>query len=536
MITATREYMQLLANALGEDNEVKIKESPRGGWSTDMITKTIYYNPVDLVTVPFDAARGFILHEIAHVKYSQAVLDEKDRETVTKYGSERMHLMYNMFEDFRIEHLIMNRYDRYAIYALEASSRILTARMYFASNFNMSMLPKVQQFLFISHIDFKTCISSSMREMIDHRLKGYSHIRKFPYMEFSPEVTERYVKHNGFIRDFMNRVRLKAESTLEVENMVDQEYVPLIEDWLKEEPASDPSQISFCLNKSHKHEKGKPEKTEEEGASEEKGEGDPTEEQEDRLISEASHAFEITDVATDHASMWIKPSKQEAKSLLLPYINTLSNRLQDVLKETTASRFTGHRKAGKLLSPNAYKVVLNEDRVFSKRTNPKQPKYNIYFGLDRSGSMGRDRIIPSYMAAVLIGEACKQLKMPVSYYAYETCTKRLSDVDKYDGGGADNREDRLFEMVADDIKKSRKGEEDNILFVITDGGTSRGHGDFIAQEKRLLDLNTTIYGVGIGDQSVEKMIHEVYPNGIYVPKVEDLPFEMIKLMRNIIHR
>jgi hypothetical protein len=539
MITATREYIELIATALTLEYNISLVPSSDGGWRTDVGKRIIYYYPPDLTSMPFDAARGYILHEVAHILHTQ---DEKVAETELskKYGSKRMFGIYNMFEDPRIERRLISDYGMYAESAFYTSGVYGIGLLMESSNGgDITTLPRLDQLLLLSYSNYLRRTKSGIQKMM-----RYSRNESLPQMEndynvaITEEVKKKYQENDDEIQQIFSDCEYRIRNTAEMIKEVNKRFIPIIQDWLEEDKDKQPikTPVSCSAMASSSTAKG-------EGKQEAEGEGEKSDEEGKegtknsfRKISEPSRAFEEQMARLqDRFARWRKPPLKEAQLLLRPYINTLANRLADILKEKSATRFTGAHKSGKLLSVNTYKVLLNEKRIFSKKITPRQPQYNIYFGLDRSGSMGEDRIIPSYMAAVLIGEACKKMGFNVEYYSYHTTVKKLKSVEEYDGGGDINNEPALLRTIARDIEKAGRKYDDNIIFVITDGGTSRND-DFIDGEAHIKKVNATLYGIGIGDSSVEEMIKKVYLNGMYVQKVEELPFRMIEFMRTLIHR
>ena len=120
------------------------------------------------------------------------------------------------------------------------------------------------------------------------------------------------------------------------------------------------------------------------------------------------------------------------------YIQTLSQKLGDILKEKACIRYVGAYKSGRLLGKNVFKVITGSNRLFSKRNHPDKPNYVISMLLDESGSMSGSRHYNSYIASHLIMRACQKLGFQIKFIKYGSRVEPIEKLDEYrrmEGGG-----------------------------------------------------------------------------------------------------
>jgi hypothetical protein len=517
MITASHKYIEMIVGTLSDSEEVKIR--PGKQWAYDVENNILTYLASDLVVIPFDVVRGIVLHEMGHVMFT--VESDRERATVKKWGEKMMHTIDNIYEDVRIERCLKEKYGDFAGSAFDSLNNYAIHSSITGIDGDLTKAPKAIQFAMGNHIDMATyhnhgiSIKIGYFPILNQRFGG-SYFASYPKGRFpitidrkvldrlrqhtlkpgSTDEVDRYSKLVGIYVDCRD-----AATTAELQSIIDTRLIPLIEDFMEN---IDVNEKAMALVEA--------------------------------LSSKVKAQAGTTKTGREDSYRSERPTVREASAILYPFISTLSQRLLDILKEQQATRFTGAHRSGKLLSKNIAKVATGEERVFSKRIEPDKPKHNIFVGMDRSGSMRPERIESAFMGGVLLTECFKRLGFSIHYYQYGTSNRKLKNLDEYVGSqGEDNNEDKLFMRIAADIKKEGLQEDDNMLFVITDGGTEKSH-TFMEGVKALKKVGTTLYGVGIGNADVERCIREVYENGIYSPTLDGLPQSIIKLMRQIIHR
>jgi len=229
------------------------------------------------------------------------------------------------------------------------------------------------------------------------------------------------------------------------------------------------------------------------------------------------------------------PPYNEASAMVRPYSNFLASRIKDILKENTAINFHGNHRSGRLLSRNVTKLVMGEERVFSKRNQIDSPNHHLIIALDASGSMQGEREYNAYLGTVLALDTFKKVRMKFTIFEFGDDTKILA-TDKYvnphflnyssQGGGTDDG--YMIKTVADYMKKNPN---DEFLFIIIGDGQG---GRLPDNELDYIDRRGYAMAIGIGEgaRSVERQ----YRNGIAVEDVTKVPQVILNQLHAYIHR
>lgn len=471
MLKTTRTYLEGLVTGL-QTEKIKFKEGKI--WQTNVKTKTIEYNPLDLINKPFLVSKGLLLHELSHVKYTYPKIDTKIEN---KYPI--MQMVYNVFEDYRVEYKTIGDYGDYAKEALSMVNEIGLAQGDQHATINPKKPSKLMQFL-----------NHSMAQSISNRYYlNYDYINNSK-ARIDEDVLEKVSKIYNMYWDIE---RLK--STDDLKTFIDKNIYPIIKEYVKNEPNSKKPQptIQLC----YKNRSGA------------------------RVGGDITPKSRRTDIPTDN----------ELSGLLNPYIRTLASKLGDILQESQATRYTGNYLWGKLLSKNAYKVIIPDTtKIFSRKNTPNKPNYTITFLLDESGSMERQKHYDTYISAFLLHEVCKKLNFKTNTVLFDNSVhivKQLSDYRQIRGGGTNDL------LAFETIKPMLNLLEENIVFVLTDGIGNNP----TAITTPLMQKGVIIVGVGIGlDEYSTERLRKHYPHAISVPNTEALPQVMINQLSSIIHR
>jgi hypothetical protein len=475
---ATRSYIEAITTALSDNGKVTFKEG--NGWQTNVESKVVEFNPHDLQQLDSNTVKGLLLHETGHVKYTQPV-----KASTIAEANKSMDDVYNVLEDIRIEKKLIDDYGAYANEGLEANianTMITRKKEYQDGSFNNK--PKLHQLLL-----------SMLGENYGSRYDDNPEIEDGNYQiqhRIDQDVKERIQKIDS--RKFIRKA-LDAKSTQEIKELADNELYPLIKDYIE--------QANNAPEPMHRP-KPKP------GAS---------------LRGNGKNIAQI-------------PSDGDLDLLLSPYINTLAKRLDDVLKEKKSTRFTGNFKHGKLLSKNAFKVLTDETRIFSKKTNPDKPHYAVTMVLDESGSMQGIRHENTYIASYLIKKACQKLQFPIKFIKLDSTAQFIGDsMEKYRthfrGGG--NNEVTALQAV----EKHTDPREDNLVFMMTDGGCGNDPKPLIRKMEKNGNYMFIAVAVGLSTKDEAEYIEILrrnYPITVTAEQVDQLPRIMIELLRKIIHR
>lgn len=525
MLYATTQYIQMITSALAQQTGVSIYESDK--WATDIKTNTLYYDATSLRSLPFYVVKGILLHEISHLLHTDNPVFKPDYEQ--RFGIASLMEVYNMIEDPRIERLMVKKYGRYAEQSFASAFVFVVEKN---MSLNLLELTKLRQFLFVAFLNFfyeynlhnvANDIYNIMSWTFGAGTIEYLFNPQYNKLSVEQVVFDRYYQNKDKIFDIIEHCH-ELNTTQEGIDYVDEHLIPLIEDFLEED-------------KKDQEEKGNG-KGEGEGQGDQDGDGQA--QQPMTLGSLKDHINQTSkgDLAgkgpAEEYEHIDKPTEREAITILKPYINTLSQRLQSILQEKAHTRWRGNHLSGKLLNKNAYKITIpNETRVFSKKTTPDNPHYHIYLLLDSSGSMGGKRGLYAYLGGVLIQEVSKQLRFKLTMLSYDEDFEYVNSLENdYDqnGGGTDDY------SAFREVSKKIDPQENNLIFVLTDGETA-----VIKERQELLDTltkkkNALIFGVGIGkDISLETIIKQ-YKQGIAVGEVSEVPQKLIEVIRSIIKR
>ena len=432
-------------------------------WCVDISKKTLHYNQRELNNWPIETVKGLILHETGHLKYT--TIDEEQSD-IYKAHPEAMQLIHNVLEDARIEQELTDEYGDFAQEALEATAKSAFEEV------------ELQDDEFIQYLTALAIQGESQRDK---------------YYRFGEKTINTWNEIPNDIREDANKTRIfidqarQAGSTEQIKKLADELY-PHIKKYVD----------------NYKPPKNLPSSS--------------------RMVGGGHGNSEIL---TSRSGLSAIPTDKELEGALYPYIHTLTQKLNDILKEKDSTRYTGAYQRGKLLSKNTYKVLADEKRIFSKRVNPNKPNYAIYLVLDESGSMAEyNRHKNCYIASYLVKRTCEKLGFKIRYLKYNheiTPIQALSEYRELPKG--DNYDDLALEKIYETIDKK----DDNIVFYFTDGGLCRNIQSVLA---KLTKAGALTIGIGINTEQVRSH----FPYHVVVPEVTQLPIAMIELLKRIIHR
>ena len=473
MLYATRAYIEALTTAIADDTGITFREGKQ--WCADVKNKVLEYPLADLTTYDMNIARGLILHETAHLIYTGA--GEKTELEKTKPA---MHDVYNALEDIRIEKLMADRYGDYASEALGITKSAINgerpqqtddkpySELMRILTQNIAQSGKMNQ-LGQAHYVSESSIKHSERMMTEKTLHRWYH-DQWNLLDITDEVCA-------------------ADSTEEVKKIADTEVYPLLYDLIDEIKENDmPPQ----------GQQGKP--------------------------PPAPH--EMNNTKEDRRPSNI-PSDRELEGLLQPYINTLAKKITDILKERKCTRFIGLHQTGKLLSKNAYRVLTDEPRIFSRKTNPDKADYKIQLLVDDSGSMSGAPHANAYMGAFLLDRVFRKIGIVSDVIRFNTYVKEIQLSDYREHHGGDNDDAGALELAYIHLDEKRE----NIIIILSDGGICTKVADPLA---KLRKRGAVVFGVGVGIDSDE--LRQYYTHAVNVPDVSQLPIALINLMKKLIAR
>lgn len=538
---SNKEYIDILISGLSAQTGIKL--IPGKQWKANQTKKELTYNQEDLKNLPFDVVRGLMLHEMGHILYSPSF---KESDAVKKYGAEMMSSIYNTFEDMRIERRLTLRFGSYARCGLDSVDVWGVEQHLFNNGGRYDELSKVEQFLILSlfrfYAQYVTDYSVGQYLGPDAEYLWSPDKWTYPIATFDKKVKSKHKAKRKIISQIIYHC-YQAVTVEELQKIVDDDLIPIIKDFIEDKEDKK-------KGKGKKQQQGQQQQGQQQGKSEPKigkGEGKPQKGDDEgkdgkpikgegdtkiEMVKGGSKGFSTNPSKKMERRKITKPTEMEARALLRPISYVFSQKLKDVLKEQKAIRFTGNYKSGKLLNKNAYKVAIGgETRIFSKRNNPDTPEYAVYIALDSSGSMCGEKSTYAFLGAALLKDVCTRLNFPVKVYEYDTEIRELKNLDGYTDAGGGTNDSVVMRQLDKDVNSS----ENSLVFIITDGETGRDD-DFNILKKKLKQKNVVTFGVGIGAEYMRDSLKRNYDNAVCVEKVEELPFQLLTLMRTIIHR
>lgn len=467
---ATRRYIEGLTTAIALETGIKFRESGKG-WYVNVKDRTLFYDPLDLVQREASLVKGLILHEVGHLLYTEPT--GKDSKIAQKHPA--MQDVYNALEDIRIEHLLIEKYRDFARYPLE-----YVATLGFSMNKKNPRKATLRDTL-LQLCAFQ-CNTNAVTEQAKKASKDFWDSPKNDLLDTWTNCSSRL------------RYICKEPNVASLKIYCDKVIYPLIKHLL---PDADKKKRMRGLAESI-------------GG---RGKGSSLS---DKKMPPPQGA--ITGLEAD----------QELKSLLACQISTLAYRLGNILREQKASFFTGSHLRGKLLSKNAYKVLTDDKRPFSRLVKPNKPDYKITFVLDNSGSMRDSSQKDTYIATFLLVEVCKKLGLSYDILRYDSDVIKIGLEDYRQVANGDNNDDLAVKTAIDYLDKKKE----NIVFMLTDGGVCSDPTEAIKE----ITKKAIFVPVGVGPAVNMADFKKYYPNPVLVGDTQQLPDVLVKELQRIIHR
>lgn len=514
-MNATKDYLDLLSTALTQKMKITVREG--GLWRANYKDGILEYDKRDLLYLPIGVVRGFLIHETGHLKFS----GEYDIGAYAQKYGHAYHDVINAFEDMRIEYRLINEYGDFAYRSLESVNYYMGLR-----EIKTAGMEEYRQLLF--------------KFLDTYYRRKYDSIGRLPELTYSSKVEKFFKDEYYWIRNVVDDCH-KQSTTKSMQEYIDQYVMPKIKDFFDEQ---DPSQDSPNKQQGNSDNSGNGNSENSEDAPVDNTDGkspDSGQSGEQKPQKKMPGEGSVHRVKTPGRYSGLNGNggekipmpeltEAEAKLAVRPYALTLAQRLRGVLADKQAVHWRGAHKSGKLLSKNTYKAGLNEIRIFSKQTTPDSPYYTIHIVLDSSGSMEGERARSAIMGAHLLNETAKQLRFQIKFWSFDYDCRSMCKLSDYSATGGNTYDYKVFE----ELLKVISPQENNIVMVLTDGDVCEdsSRDDLL----RKLTAQASVYGIGIGDERVSKSLKSNYPNAVFCSQLEDLPKELIAIMRREIHR
>jgi hypothetical protein len=497
IVYTTRKYIEAFCSTLVSEG-IEIKEGK--DWHTDLKNKTMTYNVSDLLSMSIEDSRGLVLHEAGHLMFSSTPYKS---ELTKKYPA--WHNAHNAVEDNRMEHQLCKKYGDFG-----ASSLAWTNESILLNNLSTPKLPEGLGGDAKTFLDIMFLIS--VHGM--YSIPGEQHY--FEYSEYAMtknvgfKAKEFYQKHKKVLHD-ISQDCITSKTIGDLVKILDTRLFPLLKDLLDKIPPEEQKKMA-----------GQGQQGDKEG----EGEGE-------EMMVESRGGGTMVSAPKEHKNLNednISLSDSDIERIYSLQIHTLAAKLEGILKERKSTRYTGLHDGGRLLSKNTYRVMTDEHKIFSKRTVPNKTDYNIIFVLDQSGSMRGDKHDLSYIGGYMLDQVFKRLHFDTEYILFNQHVKQEDSFKPYRVfWSGDNNDEEALDKAIENVNPKKE----NIVLMIGDGAICT---DIDRPMDKLKRMGVTVIGVGVGLMKGHNDLEEHYPICISVPNVEQLPNELISLMKRIIHR
>ncbi len=222
--------------------------------------------------------------------------------------------------------------------------------------------------------------------------------------------------------------------------------------------------------------------------------------------------------------------------------NVLYMLIRSILKDNAIKRYARPFKRGKLDAKRMYKYLATDNlRIFKRQREVSKKDYLMTIVIDMSGSMRGYNSTYACQGAIVMCDVLDKLGFPYEVLAYNDdvyTVKKFSEPLKKEWlpvielATGNNNEVATIKAITkhisayDSTNKYKKS-----IFWITDGQSN----DPDEVKKRTTELekkhNATVYAIGIGNMD-EKYLKESYNTTLAVNKVEELPKELVNLMKS----
>lgn len=502
-----RDYLEIIGSALTDKTGVTIRAGNQ--WRANVKKKILEYDRNDLERLDFDLSKGLLLHELGHIKFTEPIANTTALE---KNYPEAGHDIINAFEDMRIEYQLTNELGDFAEKPLLKLNGTVTDDNITKSNGSFTDMPKLHQFLHLTLMAKETERNDYINGILGYHAGRITYDQAYnPIVKLSPEIIQKWNDNRELILDIANRTQ-RAGSTAELAGILDRELTPIIAEFL---PEAEKNPLY-------------------------RGTADADDEKKLPEGMDKTGQLRKMTKAGGHLSI---PDGQKRDRSELPEIGrtifeygaigrTIGQKLNDILKERRATKYTGNYTTGRLLSKNVYKILTNDNRIFSRKLENKPAGYRFYFCVDNSGSMNGEPAYYAIQTAQILQMALEPFYLPIKYYQYGEEAREIVNFDDYRADGRTTNDLPALELVRNDAKSYPTDEK--IIFLLTDGYTeNRPERSEIIRD--LKQNHGYIFAIGIGNFDIHGL-QTNYENIVKTRTPAELPAELLKLVRSIITR
>jgi hypothetical protein len=448
-----------IAKILAKDHKITVL--PGNGWAANLKDRKVFYRKNDIYTLAEEHILGLLLHEIAHIHYTDDIkMPDKNAEIT--------HSTLNMVEDIAIEHIISGDYPN--------AGEILESTRTEVLDTLLKLLPKHKASIYEKALLFAAT-----------RFEGRGYTGKEKYEIIGEKISKIMLSRKDEI--------LKRPKTEALMPMV-KDIVDLMIKLAGEPSESDKTSMQAGLDSADGYGQEEGNKTKRKVINALRtGKG-----WKDGI--EATEKIGFIDAIADQAQM-------------------IGKQIRSVLKRNNAMEFGGRYRSGKLIAKRFIRIIALKDRFpFARRIVKSNQSYAFAIASDVSGSMfdnigysnKKEEKPASYAltSMFMVGEALRIAAIPRAMILFGTKATVVSPMGKKairweelanetelkKAGQSNTRIELAMEKCIEQLKEAKA--ERKIMIILTDGNSDLY--DMLEMHKKALNAGIEPLGITIGDE------------------------------------
>jgi len=559
----------------GIGDKLKITaNSNKNEWSSDLQHNIISYpteGKLSILEQKDYEVIAFLLHEVAHHLHTELDLRQLKIDRPTEAYTQTL----NSFEDIRVEYQTMSQYP--GTYDSYKKSNIISQQ----AIDEKEVLKEVPDYiLFINNFIRKEWgIEPILNENIEKHWNSKEIQDAVTNLKESPSTTKM---NNDFIFDHIwnsikelidddpkadsDNLPKESDAKSALDNYVDKDKKEQLEDEMEqqEQEAQDDKMPVKQTGSDTKKEQTKESEEEQMKAEPDVKSSDYDCLREERLSTlndKEDNKDELED--NDYYNFL---TYEELYEMIEPYLLYFRKKLSSILKDNRLARQGGTFRSGKLNTKKLYKWKCDDTKVFSRKVMRQHKDYNVVLVVDESSSMRGERALNATKTAVLLAEVLDYCGIPFSVIGFNSDLREYKKLNEpFTWVKKRNLESILPSVsgatsdafalnVARHHLENTVGE--NIVFVLTDGGSNPSSYNIPAEHKKRLKGKYTkmddfdimkevtelakkafVVGIGIGN-STELENADIYKHIISIEDddIDLLPGRILQLLQRYIKR
>ena len=489
----------------GIGDKLKITaNSNKNEWSSDLQHNIISYpteGKLSILEQKDYEVIAFLLHEVAHHLHTELDLRQLKIDRPTEAYTQTL----NSFEDIRVEYQTMSQYP--GTYDSYKKSNIISQQ----AIDEKEVLKEVPDYiLFINNFIRKEWgIEPILNENIEKHWNSKEIQDAVTNLKESPSTTKM---NNDFIFDHIwnsikelidddpkadsDNLPKESDAKSALDNYVDKDKKEQLEDEMEqqEQEAQDDKMPVKQTGSDTKKEQTKESEEEQMKAEPDVKSSDYDCLREERLSTlndKEDNKDELED--NDYYNFL---TYEELYEMIEPYLLYFRKKLSSILKDNRLARQGGTFRSGKLNTKKLYKWKCDDTKVFSRKVMRQHKDYNVVLVVDESSSMLGGRALNATKTAVLLAEVLDYCGIPFSVIGFNSDLREYKKLNEpFTWVKKRNLESILPSVsgatsdafalnVARHHLENTVGE--NIVFVLTDGGSNPSSYNIPAEHKKRL--------------------------------------------------